>query len=64
VAYAAEAGARRRDAAIGTRCVTRLDSLRDSTITVGLGTAVIGFAAHYAGRIVEVAEYVGAAAQR
>ncbi|HWM20411.1 MAG TPA: AfsR/SARP family transcriptional regulator [Ilumatobacteraceae bacterium] len=49
VAYAAEAGARRRDAAIGTWCATRLDSLRDSTITVGLGTVVIGFAAHYAG---------------
>ena len=48
VALAAEAGARRRDAEIGRWCATRLDSLGDHTITVGLGTVVMGFAAHFA----------------
>ncbi|MGH9135078.1 MAG: AfsR/SARP family transcriptional regulator [Ilumatobacteraceae bacterium] len=49
VAFAAEAGARRGDAAIGAWCADRLDALGDCTITVGLGTVVMGFAAHYAG---------------
>ena len=49
VALAAEAGARREDAAIGAWCASRLDDLGDRTITVGLGTAVMGFAAHFAG---------------
>ena len=49
VALAAEAGARRGDAAIGRWCAARLDELGDRTITVGLGTVVMGFAAHFAG---------------
>jgi hypothetical protein len=49
VALAAEAGARRQDAAIGAWCASRLDDLGDRTITVGLGTIVMGFAAHFAG---------------
>ena len=49
VALAAEAGARREDAAIGAWCASRLDDLGDRTITVGLGTVVMGFAAHFAG---------------
>lgn len=48
VALAAEAGARRQDAAIGAWCASRLDELGDRTIMVGLGTVVMGFAAHYA----------------
>jgi hypothetical protein len=48
VALAAEAGARRHDAAIGAWCATRLDGLGDRTITVGLGTVVMGFATHFA----------------
>ncbi len=49
VALAAEAGARREDVAIGPSCASRLDDLGDRTITVGLGTIVMGFAAHFAG---------------
>lgn len=49
VALAAEAGARRGDSAIGRWCAPRLDELGDQTITVGLGTAVMGFATHFGG---------------
>ena len=48
VALAAEAGARRGDAAIGQWCAHRLDELGDRTIMVGLGTVVMGFASHFA----------------
>jgi hypothetical protein len=48
VALAAQAGAGRRDPAIGRWCASRLDELGDRTITVGLGTVVMGFAPHFA----------------
>ena len=48
VALAAEAAARRQDAAVGAWCGPRLDELGDRTIMVGLGTVVFGFAAHFA----------------
>jgi|GEM_PF-4616385 len=49
VALAAEVAARERDLALGAWCAPRLDAQRDLAVTAGLGSVVLGFAAHYAG---------------
>ena len=49
VALAAEVAARDGHAELGAWCADRLDEMGDLTVTIGLGTIVMGFAAHFAG---------------
>ena len=49
VAIAAEVAARTGDAELGEWCLRHLEPRDDSTIVVGLGTIVMGFARHFAG---------------
>ena len=49
VAIAAEVAARTGDADLGEWCLRHLEPRDDSTIVVGLGTIVMGFARHFAG---------------
>lgn len=49
VGLAAEAAARRADAALGEWCEPHLRALGDRTIVVGLGGTVLGFARHFLG---------------
>ena len=49
VAIAAEVAARTGDAELGGWCLHHLEPRDDSTIVVGLGTIVMGFARHFAG---------------
>jgi len=48
-ALAAEVAARTGDAELGAWCLRYLEARDDSTIVVGLGTIVMGFARHFAG---------------
>jgi len=48
VAFAAVTAARDHHAALGSWCLERLEPMGDATIVVGLGTNVLGFAAHFA----------------
>ncbi len=49
VALAAEVAARDGHPELGAWCADRLDEMGDLTVTIGLGTIVMGFAAHFAG---------------
>jgi DNA-binding SARP family transcriptional activator len=49
VAVAAEVAARTGDAELGAWCLSHLDGRGDTTIVVGLGTLVMGFARFFAG---------------